>query len=1005
MMTTGERENKMSSDRGGVDHDDNVDGGLHHHHYHRHHHHHQSLSSVEAPDFASNVMRSSRSEHTNITTKTNCDYHNSRTGGLRRQSTITNTTATATMKHLLLFWMSCCWVFTTQLVVMVEAKTATKTADTTFAEPQRINSSSRVGKELVAAPVGQLRGGNHGQDSDMSSWMMRSLLDVFDIAAAGDDKTGSGLPVELDVASPTTETTDPSPSPSPDKMRQSGNPLIQQSLPVAFALNLSILPTTARETLLTTLETTFEDYLTFRYQNLIQLQAAVFGSQAASSMKLQKVDLTMSILDDDTNNAVRRARRLQQSSDQIEIQGVGVIDYTLEVDGSNPTPNEVRDTWNAVFEEEVMTRARVEEVISNAGFDSVLRVEQVTILDPSDVVIVVDDDTDRTSSSSEGNTANVVASDNNNNINDNNGELTRPSTLSIVFGFLLVVIATIGLLAYAYIFYKKRQKRLRKKRMMQETISYPSASVAARPSSVAGASTSFSSASNTIRAANITGGNNSSMMSNQNGMSLPPVLPTNPMIVSRDEEEYSAETSYRGLEGSLGSEDPSDSFAKELQLAASLDQQAWDEFQKRKEAYDRNRKLEPVEAQNNGLGGRGLHGVQEETKTSVSASRHFVGTGDGDEGGTGEQEGSVEASLGGKISFVRSFPYGDEPADFDDRVTDVAPWERYSAALSSSPNVSGIAEEKKDDLSPTSFFAEKLQAIESDLTRLNNTQQRHRQSADDASESDVVSEVEELTKYVRRYERKRDRRLQRENRLKAARSGGFSIGMDGRVISNSDQPDQAFTINNSNSSSLSPPSVQAGEREDPPAAGYGFTGAGPNKMYSRQRTERRSLDYNGDYISDTEGSEEGTYEEPGSEHSRRLGISPFKTSAPDHRYLSASRSLSSNKSRLSDLRNTDAIIDSSQSDVNVNISYDRDHMKAAMKAVPQIQPVTVSESRRVSRVSTIPEVDTGPRVKETKNKHFNKLRGLFEQRTNEQPEPIYPPTEHWQYGIRRNEAR
>jgi len=64
---------------------------------------------------------------------------------------------------------------------------------------------------------------------------------------------------------------------------------------------------------------------------------------------------------------------------------------------------------------------------------------------------------------------------------NNEDPLTRPSTLSIVFGFLLVAIATMGLIAYGYIFYKKRQKRLRKKRLMQETISYPAASVVGRP--------------------------------------------------------------------------------------------------------------------------------------------------------------------------------------------------------------------------------------------------------------------------------------------------------------------------------------------------------------------------------------------------------------------------------------------------------------------------------------------------------------------------------------------
>jgi len=32
-----------------------------------------------------------------------------------------------------------------------------------------------------------------------------------------------------------------------------------------------------------------------------------------------------------------------------------------------------------------------------------------------------------------------------------------------------------------------------------------------------------------------------------------------------------------------------------------------------------------------------------------------------------------------------------------------------------------------------------------------------------------------------------------------------------------------------------------------------------------------------------------------------------------------------------------------------------------------------------------------------RNKRFDKLRGLFEQKTNEQPEPVFPPGENWQH--------
>jgi hypothetical protein len=60
---------------------------------------------------------------------------------------------------------------------------------------------------------------------------------------------------------------------------------------------------------------------------------------------------------------------------------------------------------------------------------------------------------------------------------------------------------------------------------------------------------------------------------------------TNPSRDTRD-------TSYNGLESSIGSEDVSDAFAKELQKAASLDQQAWDEYQRRKGALDENQSMQ-----------------------------------------------------------------------------------------------------------------------------------------------------------------------------------------------------------------------------------------------------------------------------------------------------------------------------------------------------------------------------------------------------------------------------
>jgi hypothetical protein len=851
----------------------------------------------------------------------------------------------------------------------------------------------------------------------------RSLVDIFDVDGIvdgnGNDVAEPGPPIELDVQTP--------------PMRQSGNPLIQQTLPVAFGITLSVLPTTSRDLLLEQLEPAFEEYLRVRYQNLIELQAAVFGSASAASIELQKVDLRLSILGEVpgkrrtmywSGRSRYRSRALQQTSDLISVQGVGEINYSLQVDGSNPTPGEVQGTWIAVFEEELMTQARVEEVVEDAGIDGVVRVDRVNVLDPSEV--------DENPSGSSGTVDSTNGSSNSSN-NEDDG-LTRPSTLSIVFGFLLVGIATLGLVAYAYIFYRKRQKRLRKKRMMQDSISYPSASAAARAASAA-ASASASSASNATRNANNISGVNSSMTSNNSGLPPAAILPGNPMIISRDEEEFSEETSYKGLESSLGSEDPSDSFAKELQLAASLDQQAWDDFQRKKEALDRNRKLQAVPGEK-GAGTDEREGSdrdQEQVKASTyparpsnaNTSTSLLGGPDAAEGDVDEQGDSIEADLAGNTGYASSFPYGDETPneERESEVSRAAPWEPYNSGLPPSHSVSVMSEEKKEDVSPTSFFAQQLQNIENDLARFSLTQDRRNQmdalrsttsSSDDMAASDVVLEVDELSKFVRRYERRKDRRLQRENmlhqRLNAASAGSLSIGMDGQVYV-PDKTDQNIGIAPSYSSSLSPPSPR--DKDDPLLA--------PSDTSSKKQSSRRSQDDNLAFISDDEGSQGDIIEDdPGSERSQRLGISPFKASGPDQIYMSTSpiqensihsssirtdpsRSLSSHKSRLADLRNTDAIIDESQSDVNP--AYDRDQMMAAMKAVPQMRPASISMTGQVSRINVGSSRTPSPRVKPTTNKHFNKLRGLFEQKTNAQPDPIYPPTEHWQYGVHKNEAR
>jgi hypothetical protein len=88
---------------------------------------------------------------------------------------------------------------------------------------------------------------------------------------------------------------------------------------------------------------------------------------------------------------------------------------------------------------------------------------------------------------------------------------------------------------------------------------------------------------------------------------------------------------------------------------------------------------------------------------------------------------------------------------------------------------------------------------------------------------------------------------------------------------------------------------------------------------------------------------------------------------------------------LSDLRTTDAIIDNSRSEVNVGSfqspSDEEQEPEPHRSRIPQF---------RTPKSNNKYDGGTSP------NPRFNKLRNLFEERPNE---AIFPPDQHWQYGV------
>ena len=343
-----------------------------------------------------------------------------------------------------------------------------------------------------------------------------------------------------------------------------------------------------------------------------------------------------------------------------------------------------------------------------------------------------------------------------------------------------------------------------------------------------------------------------------------------------------------------------------------------------------------------------------------------------------------------------------------------------------------LLEEKKDETSPSEFFAQKLKNIEKELTVSEGQQADIEANVTDdcASTSDILSEVSELSRYVRRYERRKDRKSKREEylheRLSVAEGAlshsstpqTMSIGMDGHV----------YKAHSSNDYNRPTPSST---RELQPNLLSSYA-----ESYRDAQKQETSILESMSFVSDDEDDAEDT-----SMRSQRLGISPYRRSDDEAYYKNGTlrnedNSLSnrprtrptrtkndyrysvvysqdhskSSTSRLADLRANDAIIDNSNSEVNVNYDVSpmpddaiNDNKKNSWSAAHKGSGMARLNFRRLNDrkntegiISAANEQQLNVPRAATNNNRFDKLRGLFEQKTNERPEPIYPPGENWQ---------
>jgi len=537
--------------------------------------------------------------------------------------------------------------------------------------------------------------------------------------------------------------------------------------------------------------------------------------------------------------------------------------------------------------------------------------------------------------------------------------LERPSLLSIIFGFVLTGIAAIGLVFYMYVFYRKRQKRLRKERQQKhQGIQYPR-----------------------IPPPRVNPTTPAPIIAN-------PMPVTTPVSGPGREEQFDEGTNK--VETAPYGGGPADSFARELQMAASLDEQAWEDFQRRKRALD----------------------VYQETPSPRMAISPIP---------SGASKPPSPESSSGLAPWNKSFPYGDEADE------EGVEWTAEMAHQ---------AEEKKEDHTRTNRDPDPTtpayKLTSAALKSLEEYEDPGSEIRMDDETSEVVDEVARLSRFVQRYEKRKERRMQweAERMSQVGSPADFStsshsrhVGFDGSVSARgSSMRNSQFPPDNSGNNGKAGQSPAPRESQtvnnaqsrasggQPRASAYrGITMAG--EMYEDPSLENIARPS----ISMSESGSDSYLEEEDfrrGKKTERLGITPFNAQEASASPVEYSRdrmesypessslrpntggSSSSHRARLSDLRKNQAIADSSQSDVN--IGGFKDPGDIPLSGPPTRQP---DRSQNPWLAGNSKSRAPKPAAGKPSNPNFSKLRDLFETRPKN---AIFPPDEHWQRGVSKN---
>lgn len=578
-------------------------------------------------------------------------------------------------------------------------------------------------------------------------------------------------------------------------------------------------------------------------------------------------------------------------------------------------------------------------------------------------------------------------------------QLQRPSTLSIVFGFALTGIAFLGLVFYAYIFYRKRQKRLRKLQQQRQSIEYrlpPPRVAPATPSQAL------------------------SPPPNKQQRVSPSVVPTSTSTAPRDENSVASPFKVVVDTDTVVSDAPTDDFARELQLAATLDEQAWEDFQRKKMALDQNKQIPPPSF-----------------STVGSVSPIPV---------------PVPAPESNPQSWTKSFPYGDEVPEEQgvEWIPETTPvsaiagdaWMPYNVnkkvVQPQENNQEGLATSRGRRDPEPAVFGPSSAVLQSIGRTLSQYPESNENSVADESfltedESECVDEVARLTRYVQRLEKQKERRKQLESTRQVPPAMGTREQVNG-------PSSLKYTENNGYLNNMRSPPTHAQDQRPryeasikPGAPRYtGITMAGglyqdpsliildPADSMSEDSDDNQSLRsherlgitpfsvqnaaasqaYNGDPISPTMTSK-GRDGDP-VYNGRNRQIVPIDNSRTNPNIINrgtrnSTGGLQSRQPppvRLSELRTNQAIIDDSQSDANFVTFSDAGSDPIPSALIPRSTHPTSAPSASTARKSFFNNPPSKPREPpKSNNQKFSKLRSLFEERPKN---AVFPPDENWQ---------